>query len=233
MPADASVQQLIKSVYPSFDESDDRDRLFESRAILAPLNRTVDDINSACIELFPGDSRQYRSVDSVPDADAATQFPPELLNQLNPSGLPQHLLELKVGMPVMLLRNLDAPRLCNGTRLLLTRLSENLLEARIACGEFRGETVFLPRIPLQPSSADLPVRFWRLQFPIRPCFAMTIHKSQGQSLEALAVDLTMPCFHHGQLYVALSRARDPARVKVRAPGGRTRNIVLRQLLQHL
>ncbi|PAA58354.1 hypothetical protein BOX15_Mlig032255g8, partial [Macrostomum lignano] len=231
LPEDTTTEQLIRHVYPSFEPSAQRDQMFAERSILAPLNRTVDEANAACLALFPGESRLYLSVDSIPNDDtAATNFPPELLNRLDPSGMSHHRLELKVGMPVVMMRNLDPPLLCNGTRLLLRELRDNVLLAEVTTGVYRSRQVFIPRIPQEPSPTEVPFVFRRLQFPIRPCFAMTIHKSQGQSLGTYAVDLTTACFQHGQLYVALSRARSADGVKVRAPGGRTRNIVLRQLI---
>jgi len=51
------------------------------------------------------------------DIDEAVNYPIEFLESLNPSGLPAHRLILKVGACIILLRNLDPPRLCNGTRL--------------------------------------------------------------------------------------------------------------------
>ncbi|KAG5536158.1 hypothetical protein RHGRI_023821 [Rhododendron griersonianum] len=45
----------------------------------------------------------------------------------------------------------------------------------------------------------------RRQFPVRLAYAMTINKSQGQSVKIVGVDLRTPVFSHGQLYVALSR----------------------------
>lgn len=231
MPEGAQTGDLIRHVFPSFLNSEERNALFESRAILAPHNRTVDEINAACLAMFPGETVEYRSFDSIPsDEDLAVQFPVEALNSLDPPGLPQHRLELKVGMPVMLLRNLHPPRLCNGTRLILTKLETNVLAARIAAGAYKGEPILLPRIPLEPSAVDLPVRFRRLQFPVRPCFAITIHKSQGQTLDFFGVHLGLSCFQHGQLYVALSRARDPRHVRVLLPGRKTQNVVLKAVL---
>lgn len=63
--------------------------------------------------------------------------------------------------------------------------------------------VFIPRIPMR--STEFIVIFKRIQFPVRLAFAMTINKSQGQSLEVAGLQLTEPVFSHGQLYVACSR----------------------------
>ena len=74
-------------------------------------------------------------------------------------------------------------------------------------GKHSGKMVFLPRITLTPSDSVLPFQLQRRQFPVRPAFAMTINKCQGQTLEYVEIDLTQPIFTHGQLYVALSRDR--------------------------
>jgi hypothetical protein len=60
----------------------------------------------------------------------------------------------------------------------------------------------------------------RQQFPITLAFALTINKSQGQSVK-WGLDLRIPCFAHGQLYVALSRSTSPHRVKAIFPGDST------------
>jgi len=63
----------------------------------------------------------------------------------------------------------------------------------------------LPPIKLSTVDEDLPYISEHTQFPVSFCFAMTVNKSQGQSLDQVSVDLCTPTFSHGQLYVALSR----------------------------
>ena len=72
-------------------------------------------------------------------------------------------------------------------------------------GKFDGMIRLLPWIKLTPTDEDLPFILERTQFPVRLCFAMTVNKSQGQSLEQVGVDLRTPAFTPGQRYVALSR----------------------------
>jgi ATP-dependent DNA helicase PIF1 len=110
---------------------------------------------------------------------------------------------MKVGSLVILLRNLNPPRLCNGTRSVIKKWMKNVIEAIILNGKFRGENILLPWIPIIPT--DVPIQFKRLQFPIRLAFAMTINKSQGQTMSVCGLDLSTSCFSHRQLYVACSQ----------------------------
>jgi ATP-dependent DNA helicase PIF1 len=80
-----------------------------------------------------------------------------------------------------------------------------MIEAEITTGTHQGESVFLHRMSMQPSDNLLPFTFVRRQFPIRPCYAMTINKAQGQTLNKVALYLKDDVFTHGQLYVAMSR----------------------------
>ena len=88
-----------------------------------------------------------------------------------------------------------------------------------------------------PSGEDIPVPLCRRQFPVRLAFAMTINKSQGQSVTHVGLDLRTAVFAHGQLYVALSRCTSPSRIKVmfaeEQEDMRTMNIVYQEVLPNL
>ena len=75
---------------------------------------------------LPGDFVEYRSLDSVPDESQGVHFPTEFLNSLEVSGFPSHLLSLKVAAPIIILRSLDPPKVTNGTRCVITKLSAKL-----------------------------------------------------------------------------------------------------------
>ena len=152
----------------------------------------------------------------------------KFLNSLNPSRMPPHLLRLKIGAPVILLRNLKPPILCNGTRLMVERMMPRVIEATVVTGPGKGNNVFIPRIPLIPS--DMPFQFKRLQFPINLCFAMSINKAQGQTLKVVGVNIESPCFSHGQLYVACSRVGSHDNLHVLAKDGKTVNLVYPEAL---
>ena len=104
----------------------------------------------------------------------------------------------------MLLRNLNTPKFCNGSRLIITNLQNNLIEAKILTVQYKGEEVMFPKIPLIHS--DYPFNFRRHQFSIKLCFSMTINKYQGQSFKVVGLDLETECFAYGHLYVGYTRA---------------------------
>ncbi|GFV57128.1 ATP-dependent DNA helicase [Trichonephila clavipes] len=162
-------------------------------------------------------------------SDDTTSYPVEFLNSLDLSGVPSHKLELKVGVPVLLMRNLDAPRLCNGTWLRNTELGRHIVKATVLTGEAKGDNVLIRRIPIIPN--NLPFNFKRLQLPLKVAFSMTINKSQGQTLKVAGIHLGSPCFSHRQLYVACSRVSESQNLHVYAERKKSFHIVYRSILQ--
>jgi hypothetical protein len=185
------------------------------RAILCPRNLDVDEINDMIFEKFPGIGQTYYSVNSVKGGDNENLYPAEYLNSINFGGLSPSKLHLKPGVPFMLLRNLDPGQgLCNGTRLRLIQMTHRVLQVKIITGPSAGEEAFIPRITIIPTTKQVPFELHRRQFPVKLAFAMTINKSQGQSLKFVGLDLRSPVFSHGQFYVGVSRGTNWGRVKV-------------------
>lgn len=201
---------------------------WESRAILSPRNDTAALLNRDILARLNGDPHSFLSTDTAlfNEDEEMHELSTEFLQTLEPAGFPPSQLCLKVGAPIMLLRNLHPHEgMCNGTRLIVTRLHRDCIQGRILGGAWNGEMRLIPRIKLTSKEGDYPWILTRKQFPVRLCFAMTINKSQGQSLSIVGIDLSVSCFSHGQLYVALSRARDVQRLAVLLPpntGYRTR-----------
>ncbi|XP_076256114.1 uncharacterized protein LOC143193678 [Rhynchophorus ferrugineus] len=134
----------------------------EERAILAAKNVDVDRFNLKIQQLLPGDLVSYKSVDTVCDTTEAVNFPTEFLYLLDLPAMLTHNLQLKVGSPIILLHNLNPPRLCNATRLAIIILMKNVIEATILNGKFRGENILIPRIPVIPTDVPIKALDWLL-----------------------------------------------------------------------
>jgi hypothetical protein len=226
-----------------FPESFDFTNIHElaSRIILSSRNDTTLAINEHVLNKLPGPSSEFLSIDTVEveQGDHVSNYPTEFLHSLTPAGCPPHHLRLKRGAIVMLLRNLHVRGgLCNGTRLIVDDLSS---PKYLSCLKLsRSEAphrVLIPRIDLIPSDSIYPFKLRRRQFPIRLAFSMTINKAQGQTFSFVGLDLKLPVFSHGQLYVALSRCRQASGVKIEIdrynPEKRqTKNIVMKSVLLH-
>ncbi|KAI3812104.1 hypothetical protein L1987_16809 [Smallanthus sonchifolius] len=240
------ISELIEFVYPSILENFKNPSFFHERAILAPKNEVVQEINDRLLSIFPGEEREYLSSDSICQTEMVSDdldeslYSPDILNGIKVSGMPNHKLVLKVGVPIMLLRNIDQKNgLCNGTRLQVISLGNHVIEAEIISGSNIGGRTFIPRISLIPTDKRLPFKLQRRQFPLTVCFAMTINKSQGQSLSKVGLFMKEPVFTHGQLYVALSRVtrKDGLKVVILDSNGNlsniTSNVVYKEVFRDL
>ena len=231
-----NVQQFTMNFYSNIPRA--ANNQFNS-AILAPRNTNVDLINEKALEIFSPNQEAtiYYSSDSLgPDEteDLQLNITTEFLNSCNVSGLPLHMLRLKLGAIVILLRNINPKKgLCNGVRMRVERLEQNFIVVRIISGKFANQTALLSKITLTSSPQDrYPFIIQRHQLPIRLAYAMTINKSQGQTLDQVGLYLEDQVFTHGQLYVALSRVRSIQSIKVYLGPGQenTKNVVYREVL---
>lgn len=177
---------------------------------LAPSNRIVTARNRERLERLPGDVVVHHARES---GDLGGFDPPT-----------DAMLQLKVGAQIMMLTNDPSDRWVNGTlgRIVAMDLvdGERELDVELAGGDVvtvGPHTWEVTRPVVDGGSLTREVVGTYQQLPCRLAWAITIHKSQGQTLDRLVVDLTGGVFATGQVYVALSRATSMAGLVLRRP----------------
>ncbi|CAB1113964.1 unnamed protein product [Ectocarpus sp. CCAP 1310/34] len=193
-----------------------------SRLRLTKSQRDKDDPAYASFVRNVGEDKLPTSDSLIKDeSSTSTAFAaPEHLNQLHVSGIPPHELQLKSNGLAMLVRNLNfAEGLVNGQKCILKGVSPNsrVIQVELLTDDLPHPIVLIPRINFTAQVGRNGISFMRVQFPLRSAYAMTINKSQGQTLKKIGLDLRSSPFAHGQLYVALTRAQKRSTVMVLLP----------------
>uniref|UniRef100_A0A0R0KHC7 DNA helicase Pif1-like 2B domain-containing protein n=1 Tax=Glycine max TaxID=3847 RepID=A0A0R0KHC7_SOYBN len=228
---DDPINAIIQSTYPYLMDQYNNVQFLQSRAILASTIGIADQINDYVLLLLPGDEREYPSSDSIDKSETIESqifegLTSEFLNSLRTSNLPNHKIKLKVGTPIMLLRNLDQ----------FEGLSNHEIEARVMSENTIGNIIYIPRMSISPSQSSRPFKLIQRQFPIMVSYDMTINKSQGQSLESVGLYLTRPVFI---VMVNFSRVKSKRGLKIlihdrdNKPLKTTTNVVFKEVFQNL
>jgi ATP-dependent DNA helicase PIF1 len=141
----ASITGLINHVYPPdlLLRAATDPFAFRGRCLLTTLNTTVVKLNTHILKRLPGQLQTYQSIDSLDTNETSSSDLHELLvkqlQSIDLPSLPPLQLNLKVGAPIILLRNLCPQEgLCNGTRMVITSLRTHYIEARLLGGDFNG-----------------------------------------------------------------------------------------------
>ncbi|XP_078528022.1 ATP-dependent DNA helicase PIF1-like [Lissotriton helveticus] len=171
----------------------ERDGILATR--LCTHKDDVEVTNESRLAQLPGEMRSFEALDSDP----------MLVKTINAQCPVGRLIQLKEGAQVMLAKNLDVGRgLVNGARGVVVGFqaeSKGLPKVRFLCGV--TEVIKMERWVFKAHGG---IFLTRQQLPLKLAWAISIHKSQGMSLDCVEISLAR-VFESGQAYVALSRAR--------------------------
>jgi hypothetical protein len=198
-----SIDDLIDRVYGKDIGSSTNDK----NMILAFTLDQCAIVNDAALSRFPGVPSYSIATDDLSECKSPDEYPPEYVQSLNIHGVPPSQLTLQINARYMIVRNANPPAICNGILAQLIGCSRYICKIKLLTGPGKNQMVYLPRFSTRVTSesSGLPFAFTRRQFPIIPAYCVTVHKSQGQSLNVIGVIAEKDAFAHGQVYVALSR----------------------------
>jgi len=146
------LSQLIDAIYPEIDNLLQRDyHWVYTRAIVSPINNTVNEINDFILLKFPDQIKHYKSFDTVINFEKKMHYRKKFLKSLNTSRLQPHDMTLKTDLPIMQIKILSPPNMCNGMRILVKDLRDNLIVATILTGPAVGQLAHIPCIPMIPT----------------------------------------------------------------------------------
>jgi len=177
--------------------------------VLTTTNALAEDINSTKLGKLPGSARSYEGTMSGEFGMTGGRLP-----------APEQLV-LKVGAQVMFVKNDSDGCWVNGTIGMVEKLGDETITVRIGDATHEVEQEKWKTIGYEFSETEDKIVEKTLgtytQFPLMLAWAVTIHKSQGKTLERVIIDLGTGAFAAGQLYVALSRCKSLTGIALKQP----------------
>lgn len=174
---------------------------------LASTNAAVTALNHKKLAALSGAVRQYIAI---------------VVGNLERSAFPtEEILTLKKGAQVMMLRNDPGKRWVNGTLGSIESLAPEAIKVNIDGYIYSIAPHTWNKIRYhydrETKRVEEEITSSFTQYPLRLAWAITIHKSQGQTYEAVDIDMSSRAFAHGQTYVALSRCRSLEHLYLKHP----------------
>jgi ATP-dependent DNA helicase PIF1 len=196
------MKKLNSKVMPVFERSQQADYV-----TLTTTNETAFMINQSFLAAIKEKEFQYHAL--IEDRFEESDYPTEAV------------LRLKKGAHVMMLRNDPQRRWVNGTLATIADLEFDDIVVNIDGEKFHVGPEIWKKIEYHYDRDDRQIEEKTIgsfeQFPLRLAWAITIHKSQGQTFNKVFIDLGSGAFTHGQTYVALSRCTSLDGIKLRRP----------------
>jgi ATP-dependent exoDNAse (exonuclease V) alpha subunit len=187
----------------------------EGTVTLAPTNALVTTINQQRLDQLPGEVHKYQA--TVTGEMKKSVFPTE------------ENLQFKKSAQIVLLKNDKDGRWVNGTVGKIEGLFDDHIDVRVGGIVYTLERETWEEIVYEydheTQKVESRVASSFTQYPVRLAWALTIHKSQGQTYESVNLDLTTATFAPGQLYVALSRCTSLEGLYLKMPVKRAHIIV--------
>lgn len=196
------LQSLNSKVAPTLERVDQGDYV-----TLTTTNQAAFEINESFLDAIK--EKEYVYDANIQGKFEESDYPTEAT------------LRLKKGARVMLLRNDPLKRWVNGTLATIADLSEGSIAIDIDGSRYEINKEIWKKIEYYYDREEGRIEEKIIgsfeQYPIRLAWAITIHKSQGQTFHKVFIDLGSGAFAHGQTYVALSRCTSFDGIKLRRP----------------
>ena len=207
-----SLNDLEDKVFGGLSHNYMNSDYLKDRAIMSCTNDVIQQCNQSIVDRLPGEAVICESTYRFVNDNDNLRHDIGSLACINPSGLPPHLLRLKVGTCIILIRNLSIKDgHCNGTRYIILSLTRRFIRAKkLNSSGNESDEIFIPRIPMHSKETDYPVPFVRVQFPVLVSYYLTISRAQGQTFKKAGMYLPKSVFAHGHMYVGMSRCGDPS-----------------------